>query len=81
MALLLRTLRRVITPCLFAEREWPFTRFVRLLFADGVANLSSAWEGNYTPNNIALAAYFGLFAFGGWNQLNFVIDELQDPYK
>lgn len=51
------------------------------MFADGVDNLSPAWEGTYTPSGIALAAYFGLFAFGGWNQLNFVIDELQDPYK
>lgn len=50
-------------------------------FTDGVHNMSSAWEGSYSAPNVAMAAYFGLFAFGGWNQLNFVIDELQDPYK
>ncbi|XP_034234516.1 large neutral amino acids transporter small subunit 1-like [Thrips palmi] len=48
---------------------------------DGVDNLSPAWEGKFSPSAVALAAYYGLFAFGGWNQLNFVIDELQDPYK
>ncbi|KZS15501.1 Cystine/glutamate transporter [Daphnia magna] len=30
---------------------------------------------------LSLAFYSGLFAFGGWNYLNFVIDELQDPYR
>lgn len=28
-----------------------------------------------------LLLIIGLFAFGGWNYLNFVIDELQDPYR
>lgn len=48
---------------------------------------------NFTPINAAesasafdvggmsLAFYSGLFAYGGWNYLNFVIDELQDPYR
>jgi hypothetical protein len=31
--------------------------------------------------SIAVAFYSGLFAFGGWNFLNFVTDELQDPYR
>ncbi|XP_052132897.1 large neutral amino acids transporter small subunit 1-like [Frankliniella occidentalis] len=50
-------------------------------FSDGVDNLSPAWEGTFSPGAVAMASYFGLFAFGGWNQLNFVIDELQDPYR
>ncbi|ELU06758.1 hypothetical protein CAPTEDRAFT_193964 [Capitella teleta] len=30
---------------------------------------------------IALAFYQGLFAYNGWNYLNYVVEELQDPYK
>ena len=31
--------------------------------------------------SVSLAFYSGLFAYGGWNYLNFVIDELKDPYR
>jgi len=31
--------------------------------------------------SLSLAFYSGLFSYGGWNYLNFVIDELQDPYR
>lgn len=44
-------------------------------------NFTNAWEGNYDPKNICYAFMQGLFAFGGWNYLNFVTGELQDPYK
>uniref|UniRef100_A0A8D8ULW9 Y+L amino acid transporter 2 n=1 Tax=Cacopsylla melanoneura TaxID=428564 RepID=A0A8D8ULW9_9HEMI len=51
------------------------------LAIEGSDNFNNAWEGNYDITKIALALYSGLFAFGGWNYLNFVVDELQDPYK
>ncbi|ERL87094.1 hypothetical protein D910_04494 [Dendroctonus ponderosae] len=44
-------------------------------------NFSNAFDGNYDAFSIALSFYSGLFAFGGWNYLNFVTEELQDPYK
>lgn len=44
-------------------------------------NFSNAFEGNYDVTSIALSFYSGLFAFGGWNYLNFVTEELQDPYR
>ncbi|CAG4998516.1 unnamed protein product [Parnassius apollo] len=44
-------------------------------------NFQRPFEGKYYPGSIALAFYSGLFAFGGWNYLNFVTEELQDPYK
>merc|ERR1712137_1538317 len=32
-------------------------------------------------SRIMLSFYSGLFAYNGWNYLNFVIEELQDPVK
>lgn len=50
-------------------------------FTRDLNNFTNAFEGNYEPINISYAFLQGLFAFGGWNYLNFVTGELQDPYK
>ncbi|XP_045490808.1 large neutral amino acids transporter small subunit 2 [Colias croceus] len=44
-------------------------------------NFKDAFAGEYGAGKVAVAFYSGLFAFGGWNYLNFVTEELQDPYK
>lgn len=51
------------------------------MMSGNLDNFSDAWGGSYKLSNIAYAFYSGLFAFGGWNYLNFVTQELQDPYK
>lgn len=51
------------------------------IFTGHTENFHNAFDGNYDASSIALSFYSGLFAFGGWNYLNFVTEELQDPYK
>lgn len=50
-------------------------------FPGNTQNFEKAFEGDYDVSEIALSFYSGLFAFGGWNFLNFVTEELQDPYR
>ena len=38
-------------------------------------------DSNFSPGSIALAFYSGLYSYAGWNYLNFVTEELQEPHK
>ncbi|KAG8229855.1 hypothetical protein J437_LFUL009130 [Ladona fulva] len=46
-----------------------------------VEHLSRGFDGNTSVGGIASAFYSGLFAYDGWNNLNFVTEELKDPYR
>lgn len=65
--------------------EWLSFFSSLLLPFDAIAgdldNFDNAWEGKYDAGSMGFAFYSGLFAFGGWNYLNFVTGELIDPYK
>ncbi|KFO31848.1 Large neutral amino acids transporter small subunit 1 [Fukomys damarensis] len=57
--------------------------FIQIAKGD-VSNLDpkSSFEGtNLDVGNIVLALYSGLFAYGGWNYLNFVTEEMINPYR
>ena len=50
------------------------------IFSGNVGNFT--WENTETDfTKIALSFYSGLFAYNGWNYLNFIIEELQDPVR
>lgn len=47
-----------------------------------VEPFENAWEGTTTsPGKIAMAFYAGLWAFNGWNYLNVVTEELENPVR
>ncbi|MCJ8747440.1 hypothetical protein PDJAM_G00153450 [Pangasius djambal] len=53
-----------------------------MLAKGNTQNLQNAFEGGTTSfGAIGLAFYNGLWAYDGWNQLNFITEELKDPYR
>ncbi|XP_060767257.1 b(0,+)-type amino acid transporter 1 [Neoarius graeffei] len=55
---------------------------IDLLAKGNTENLQNAFEGGTTSfGSIGSAFYNGLWAYDGWNQLNFITEELKDPYR
>ncbi|XP_067854081.1 b(0,+)-type amino acid transporter 1 [Heptranchias perlo] len=54
-----------------------------VLIAQGnTENFKNSFDGTQTSfGSISLAFYNGLWAYDGWNQLNFITEELKDPYR
>lgn len=47
-----------------------------------VENFSNPFENTETdPGKLSVAFYSGIFSYAGWNYLNFMTEELQNPYK
>ncbi|KAK6186266.1 hypothetical protein SNE40_008336 [Patella caerulea] len=52
------------------------------LFMGSTESFKEPFQGSTTdPSKFAMAFYSGLFSYAGWNYLNFVTEELKDPYK
>jgi len=55
---------------------------IALARPEGRAMFHDPWEGTATdPGQIAVSFYSGIFSYAGWNYLNFMTEELEDPYK
>ncbi|WAR11629.1 LAT2-like protein [Mya arenaria] len=58
------------------------TGIVKFAMNEQVESFEEPWEGTQTnPGSIAFSFYSGLFSYAGWNYLNFVTEELKEPYK
>ena len=53
-----------------------------LSITGGYSKFDNSFRNTETePGNICLAFYSGIYSYAGWNYLNFMTEELQDPYK
>ncbi|KAM4614162.1 B(0,+)-type amino acid transporter 1 isoform 1-T2 [Discoglossus pictus] len=53
-----------------------------LLAQGNTQNLTNTFDGSkITAGGISLALYNGLWAYDGWNQLNYITEELKNPYR
>ncbi|XP_046683807.1 Y+L amino acid transporter 2 [Homalodisca vitripennis] len=54
---------------------------VYMIFIDKMEKFAQPFEGSNTePGKIAVAFYAGIFSYSGWNYLNFMTEELRNPY-
>ncbi|XP_046393090.1 large neutral amino acids transporter small subunit 2 [Ischnura elegans] len=52
------------------------------LFVEPSGKFDGIFDGTTTdPGKIAVSFYSGIFSYAGWNYLNFMTEELRDPYK
>ncbi|XP_009901046.2 B(0,+)-type amino acid transporter 1 [Dryobates pubescens] len=63
---------------------------VTIIIVSGIVLLAQGKTGNFTDafkdskvslSSIGLAFYNGLWAYDGWNQLNYITEELKNPYR
>ncbi|KAJ8041537.1 Y+L amino acid transporter 1 [Holothuria leucospilota] len=51
------------------------------LFQGETSNFQNSFEGTLPGSKVALAFYGGLFSYAGWNYLNYLTEEIKDPYR
>lgn len=52
------------------------------MFMGNLENFEKPFENTETdPGKLSVAFYSGIFSYAGWNYLNFMTEELKDPYK
>lgn len=52
-----------------------------IYFIGNVENFENSFQNtNAEPGKIATAIYLGIYSYSGWNYLNFMTEELKDPY-
>ena len=57
-----------------------FTRIFQTV--GGYKNFDNAFAYSETePGKICLAFYSGIYSYAGWNYLNFMTEELKDPFR
>lgn len=57
------------------------TGMVYLVIGDAESFEEPFKDSTTDPGKFALAFYSGLFSYAGWNYLNFVTEEIKNPYK
>lgn len=51
------------------------------LLQGNTEHISKGFEGSKSVRDIASSFYYGLWAYDGWNNLNYVTEELINPYR
>ncbi|XP_061196716.1 b(0,+)-type amino acid transporter 1-like [Saccostrea echinata] len=51
------------------------------LMQGNTSQFKNSFEGTTSPSNVAMSFYNAVFAYGGWQNLNFVTEELKNPVK
>jgi len=52
------------------------------ILVGGYKKFENSFENSQkNPGNIALSFYSGIYSYAGWNYLNFMTEELQNPHR